>query len=153
MKIRFNYADQVRQKARTWRDCRTCLAAFIVLWYNLRREVIDMQLEDYFDFFTPNDIRIKGSRVGIESVLYDYIYREQTPQEIQQHFPTLTLEEIQATILYYLHNREQVEKYITEWLEWGDQMRAEQDRNPPPVIIRLRALKAERAKMAMAQAQ
>lgn len=112
-----------------------------------------MQLEDYFDFLAPDDIRIKGSRVGIESVLYDYIYREQTPQEIQQHFSTLTLEEIQATILYYLHNREKVEAYITAWLDWGDRMREEQDRNPPPVVIRLRALKAERAKAAMAQAR
>ena len=112
-----------------------------------------MQLEDYFDFFAPDDIRIKGSRVGIESILYYYIYREQTPQDIQQHFPTLTLEEIQATILYYLHNREKVEAYITAWLEWGDRMREEQDRNPPPVVIRLRALKAERAKVAMTQAK
>ena len=48
-------------------------------------EVSTMQLEDYFDFLAPDDIRIKGSRVGIESVLYDYIYREQTPQDIQQH--------------------------------------------------------------------
>ena len=27
-----------------------------------------MQLEDYFDFLAPNDIRIKGSRIGIELV-------------------------------------------------------------------------------------
>jgi hypothetical protein len=25
-----------------------------------------MQLEDYFDVLTPNDIRVKGTRVGIE---------------------------------------------------------------------------------------
>lgn len=32
-----------------------------------------MQLEDYFDFLAPNDIRIKGHRIGIEDVLYEYI--------------------------------------------------------------------------------
>jgi uncharacterized protein (DUF433 family) len=105
-----------------------------------------MQLEDYFDFLAPDDIRIKGRRIGIESVLYEYLFREQTPAEIHQRFPTLTLEQIHAAILYYLHNREKMDAYITDWLEWGQHMRAEQERNPPPVVVRLRALKAERQK-------
>ncbi len=37
-----------------------------------------MQVEGHFDFIAPDDIRIKGSRIGIESVLYEYIYRELT---------------------------------------------------------------------------
>lgn len=32
-----------------------------------------MQLEDYFNFLTPNDIPLKGTRIGIETILYDYI--------------------------------------------------------------------------------
>ena len=105
-----------------------------------------MQLEDYFDFLAPDDIRIKGSRIGIESVLYEYIHREQSPEAIAIRFPTLTLEQVYATILYYLHNRERIEAYIADWLEYGRRMREEQDRNPPPVIVRLRALKADRQK-------
>ena len=31
-----------------------------------------MQLEDYFDFQAPNDIRLKGTRIGIETILYDF---------------------------------------------------------------------------------
>lgn len=104
-----------------------------------------MKLEEYFDFLAPDDIRVKGHRVGIESVLYEYLFRERKPEEIAQRFPSLTLEQIYATILYYLHNRAKVEAYMKEWLEWGERMRAEQDRNPPPVVIRLRALKVERA--------
>jgi uncharacterized protein (DUF433 family) len=105
-----------------------------------------MQLEDYFDFLAPDDIRIKGSRIGIESVLYEYIHRGQSPEAIATRFPTLTLEQVYATILYYLHNREKIEAYIADWLEYGRRMREEQDRNPPPVVVRLRALKAEREK-------
>jgi uncharacterized protein (DUF433 family) len=105
-----------------------------------------MQLEDYFDFLAPDDIRIKRSRIGIESVLYEYIHREQSPEAIAARFPTLTLEQVYATILYYLHNREEIEAYIADWLEYGRRMREEQDRNPPPVVARLRALKAERQK-------
>lgn len=106
-----------------------------------------MQLEEYFDFLSPDDIRVKGSRIGIESVLYDYIYREQPPAAIAQRFPTLTLEQVYATILYYLCNREQVEAYLLDWLEYGRQAREEQQRNPPPIVARLRALKTERQKV------
>jgi len=108
-----------------------------------------MQIEDYFDFLASDDIRIKGSRIGIESVLYEYIYREQSPKSINEKFPTLTLEQIYATILYYLHNHEKIEAYITDWLEWGKKMREEQRRNPPPVVVRLRNLKARRQKTAV----
>ncbi|NEO73017.1 hypothetical protein [Moorena sp. SIO3H5] len=41
-----------------------------------------MKIEDYFDLIAPDDIRIKGTRVGIENVLYEYIYRNRTPEEI-----------------------------------------------------------------------
>jgi hypothetical protein len=60
---------------------------------------------------------------------------------------------VYATILYYLHNKEAVEAYITDWLEWGDRMWAEQQRNPRPVVERLRKLKAEKQANKMAQAQ
>jgi len=105
-----------------------------------------MQLESYFDFLAPDDIRIKGSRIGIESVLYEYIHREQSPKAIGTRFPTLTAEQIYATVLYYLHNRERIDAYVADWLEYGRRMREEQDRNPPPIVVRLRALKAERQK-------
>ncbi len=34
-----------------------------------------MQLEDYFIFLCTNDIRLKNTRIGIETILYDY-YRD-----------------------------------------------------------------------------
>lgn len=105
-----------------------------------------MQLEDYFNFLAPDDIRLKGSRIGIETVLYEHIHRAQTPEQIIQKYPSLSLEQVYATILYYLHNKEEVSKYIADWLEWGDRMREEQARNPSPAIIRLRTMLEERKK-------
>ncbi len=102
-----------------------------------------MQLEDYFDFLADDDIRLRHTRGGIETILYEYIHRDQTPEVIQQRFPSLTLEQIYATILYYLHNREQVSAYLADWLEWGQRMREEQHRNPPPFVTRLRAARQE----------
>lgn len=103
-----------------------------------------MQLEDYFNFLAPNDIRIKGTRVGIETVLYDFIHRSRTPDEIVASYPSITLEQVYATILYYLHDKESVIKYLNDWLEYGEQMRAEQERNPSPAILKLRRTLAER---------
>lgn len=101
-----------------------------------------MQLEDYFDFQRPDDIRLKGTRIGIETILYEYIYRARTPEEIAQTYPSLTLEQVYATILYYLHNKEAVSQYIADWLEWGGKAREEQRRNPPPGVARLMKIKA-----------
>ncbi|MBS1253701.1 MAG: hypothetical protein MAG451_02754 [Anaerolineales bacterium] len=103
-----------------------------------------MKLEDYFNFLAPNDIRIKGTRIGIETILYDFIHRSQTPEEIANTYPSLSLEQVYATILYYLHDKEAVRDYMTEWIEHGRRMRAEQERNPTPAMLKLRRIKAER---------
>ncbi len=103
-----------------------------------------MQLEDYFDFLAPDDIRIKGSRVGIETVLYDYIFHARTPEEIADTYRSINLESIYATILYYLHNKSAVTQYLQDWLEWGHQQRKLQDQSPPPAVARLRQIIAER---------
>jgi len=113
------------------------------LCYNLHREVIDMQLEDYFVFLAPNDIRVKGTRVGIETILYDYIYKSRSPEGIVAEYPSLTLEQVHATIAYYLHNKEEITAYLSNWLENADRHREEQNRNPSPAIKRLRRIAAE----------
>ena len=100
-----------------------------------------LNIEEYFDYLAPDDIRIKGTRVGIESILYEFIHREQSPEAIVKRFPSVTLEQVYATILYYLHNKQRIEAYMTEWFAFGQRMRAEQAKNPPPVVVRLRALK------------
>ena len=99
-----------------------------------------MQLEDYFDFLAPDDIRLKGTRVGIETVLYDFIHRGRTPEKIAATYPSLTLEQVYATITYYLHDRETVSQYLADWIEFGERMRAEQAKNPPAPMARLRQL-------------
>ncbi len=102
-----------------------------------------MRLEDFFDFLAPDDIRLKGTRVGIETILYDYIHRGRTPEAIAATYPSLSLEQVYATILYYLHNRDAVSAYLTAWLEWGCEQRRAQALNPPPVVVRLRRLKQQ----------
>jgi len=68
-----------------------------------------MLLEDYFNFLAPDDIRLKGTRVGIETILFDRLFRAKTPEEIAYTYPSVTLEQVYATILYYLHNKQAVD--------------------------------------------
>lgn len=104
-----------------------------------------MQLKDYFNFLAPDDIRLQGTRIGIESILYEYIYHCKTPEEIAAQFHTVTLEQVYATILYYLHNKSEVNAYLASWLEFSRKMRAEQEENPSPARLKFRQLKAKTA--------
>lgn len=103
-----------------------------------------MQLEDYFEFLGPDDIRIKGHRIGIDDVLYYYL-EGFTPEEIAVNLPSLSLEQIHATITYYHHNRSEVDSYMSRLAAWREQRRHEAEANPAPVVQRLRQLKRERA--------
>ncbi|MGB0564558.1 MAG: DUF433 domain-containing protein [Spirulinaceae cyanobacterium] len=108
-----------------------------------------MNLEDYFCVLADDDIRLKGTRIGIETILFDYLFHAKTAEEIANIYPSLTLEQVYATILYYLQNQEQVNVYLQDWLEWGDRMRAEQAKNPNPVVARLHELKAKKLAQAI----
>ncbi len=102
-----------------------------------------MQIEDYFDFLEDGDIRIKGHRIGIEDVLYEYLCNGFTAEELAARFPTLGLEQIYATVLYYLQNKEKISQYINDWIEHSKRMRELQELNPPSAILKLRKSAAE----------
>jgi uncharacterized protein (DUF433 family) len=106
-----------------------------------------MQLDDYFDFLSPTDIRIKGHRIGIDTVL-SYYLEGYTPEEIAINLPTLSQEEIYATITYYFHNRSQVETYLRELEIWREQHYQELMNHPSPVGQRLRELKQAKMRQA-----
>jgi uncharacterized protein (DUF433 family) len=77
-----------------------------------------MQLEDYFEFEkfeTPHGpverIRIKGHRIAIEHVIELHKQGVSAEDIAKVHYPSLTLEEVYATLTYYLHNKAEVEEY------------------------------------------
>ncbi|MEY2978202.1 MAG: hypothetical protein RLZZ435_2341 [Cyanobacteriota bacterium] len=110
-----------------------------------------MNLNDYFHILAPDDIRIQGTRIGIETVLYEYLYRAKTPEEIHQSLDSLSLEQVYATILYYLHNRESINTYLADWLHNYYQAKKQQQENPSPARIRIRQLTSEQRKQLLAQ--
>ncbi|MEH2032931.1 MAG: DUF433 domain-containing protein [Nostoc sp.] len=102
-----------------------------------------MQLEDYFDFLSADDIRLKGHRIGIDNIL-DYYLEGYTPEEIAANLPSLSLEQIHATITYYLHNRTNIEAYLSRLATWREQHYQESLANPSFLVQRLRILKTQR---------
>ena len=47
-------------------------------------------------------------------IMYKFIHREQSSEAIVKRFPSVTLEQVYATILYYLHNKVTIEAYMAE---------------------------------------
>jgi uncharacterized protein (DUF433 family) len=102
-----------------------------------------MQLEDYFEFetfpskFGPVErIRIKGHRISIEHVL-EFYKAGQSPEAIQrEHYPSLTLEQVYATITYYLHKQAEVEEYLRRGEEIADKYYQEHLRKEPSAVTR-----------------
>jgi uncharacterized protein (DUF433 family) len=58
-------------------------------------------------------IRISGTRVNLEAVVYQYEQGE-TAEAIRESFPSLRLADIYAVISYYLNHREQVNDYLRD---------------------------------------
>lgn len=104
-----------------------------------------MQLEDYFEFLDPTNIRLKGTRIGIEVILSEYLNRGLLAEEIALRYQSLSLEQIYATLTYYWRNREQLDAYLRTVDEELTQQRQGQEFSPRPGAQQLRAMLQARA--------
>src|SRR5437870_12127421 len=57
--------------------------------------------------------RIAGTRVSLDSVVYAFLDGD-SPEDIAQSFPLLTLEQVYGAIAYYLSHREEVDAHLRE---------------------------------------
>ncbi len=97
-----------------------------------------MRLEDYFDVLAPDDIRVRGTRMGIETILFDYLDLGLFPEDIAVRYPTLTLEQVHAAITYYWHKKAEMDADLQACREHEARLlRHEQESNLPPAIKRL----------------
>jgi uncharacterized protein (DUF433 family) len=88
-------------------------------------------------------IRLNGHRISIEHVLAPY-KEGITPEEIVgEYYPTLSIEQVNETIAYYLHNREAVDEYLRHTDELAKADYQEHVRKgDSPVVKRMKDLKA-----------
>ena len=114
-----------------------------------------MQLEEYFDFqqmeIPPfgmvETIRVKGTRIDIDFVVDPYL-RGDSPERIFQGYRhSLSLEQVYATITYYLQNKIRIDEYLRRGKEICEYHYQEHlKKGPSEVEIRLRNLKAQKEK-------
>ena len=95
-----------------------------------------LDIESYFDRAADGQMLIRGTRVDITTVLD--AYRDGlSPEEIAYNYPTLTLEQVYASLTYYLAHKVALDAATS---------RAAPEEPAPdaPVVARLRALAAPR---------
>ena len=108
--------------------------------------LVDSAMRDdrYLECRSSDDIRVRGTRVGVEHVLEAYLAGG-LPEEIALEFPALTLEQVHGTIAWYLRNQTEVDAYLARWRARARKARSEQSRaGQPELIQRLRRLAQER---------
>jgi uncharacterized protein (DUF433 family) len=100
----------------------------------------------YLDQVGPNALRIKGTRVGLEHLIW--LYREgHTAEELAIEFPTVSLEQVHGVIAYYLGNRAAVDDYIKAGEERFEEYRRQSLQEPPSeAVLRIRAIKEIQAR-------
>lgn len=89
-------------------------------------------------------LRVGQTRVMLDGVVVGY-WEGDSPESIRQQYPSLSLEDVYGAMAYYLANREEVDAYLERQEKLWQELRAEQDRNPSPLVQRLRALRAASA--------
>lgn len=76
-----------------------------------------------------NGYWLRDTRVSLESVVYRFL-EGLSPETIQSDcFPTLTLDQVYGAISYYLANRADIDRYLTEtddeYEEFRERIRAQ----------------------------
>jgi uncharacterized protein (DUF433 family) len=57
-------------------------------------------------------LRVAGSRVSLDSIVIAF-RQGASPEQIVEWFPTLSMQQVQGALAYYLENRETVDCYIS----------------------------------------
>lgn len=73
--------------------------------------------------------RVGGTRVSLESVAYA-VENGDSPEQIVQSFPTLTLADVYLVVGYILRHREEVEAYLRERERLADEAREKYPMDP-----------------------
>lgn len=93
----------------------------------------------YFEFVSPDEIRLKGHRVWLEHIVAR-ARQGMNAAEIVADLPTLTLTEAQAALTYIEAHRDEVDAYMARHEAYLAERGASGDPESP-VLARLRRLR------------
>lgn len=90
-------------------------------------------------------VRVGGTRVTLDTVITAY-EQHASAEEIAETFPVLDLADVHAAIAYYLRHRQEVEAYLKEGVQKGEEMRKkiEMQYDQEAIRQRIAAKKAEK---------
>ena len=74
-------------------------------------------------------IRIKGSRVSLDSIIHHFKLGA-TAEQIVQSFPSLSLGDVYSSIAYYLTHRHEMEDYLELQQAEADSLQNQLESNP-----------------------
>lgn len=80
----------------------------------------------------PGTIRVGGTRVTLDSVVYAYESGE-TPEEIVENFPVLSLAHVYGALSYYHQHRDEVRRYLEEREREADALQREIEAKQTPL--------------------
>jgi uncharacterized protein (DUF433 family) len=78
-------------------------------------------------------IRVGNTRVPMDTIIARH-HQKDTPEDIHEGFPTVSLSDIYAVIAYYLANQAEVDAYLQRREEEGERIRQEVEANYPPEL-------------------
>jgi uncharacterized protein (DUF433 family) len=84
-------------------------------------------------------MRVGKTRVPLDTVVYAF-NQGSSPEEIVMSYPSLELVDVYAVVNYYLHNRTEVDAYLSQRETEATRIRAENEKRFPQEGIRARLL-------------
>jgi uncharacterized protein (DUF433 family) len=94
-----------------------------------------METDRYLEILSADDVRVRGTRVGIEHLLTEYL-AGRLPEEIAVEFPSVSLEQVHGVLAWYLRNRTEVDEYLSRWRSRARLARQEQAKREAPEVSR-----------------
>jgi uncharacterized protein (DUF433 family) len=83
--------------------------------------------------------RVRKTRVPLDTVVYGF-NQGSSPEEIVMSYPSLELGDVYAVVNYYIHNRTEVDAYLSERETAAEQVRGENEKRFPQEGIRAHLL-------------
>jgi uncharacterized protein (DUF433 family) len=86
---------------------------------------------------------IAGSRVPIDRIVWEYSNGEDA-ETIQSHYPTLSLDQVNGAIAFYLKNRVEVEQVLEERMR-AEEAYSKANPNPPDIKEKFKRMRRQMA--------
>lgn len=90
-------------------------------------------------------VRIGGTRVSLDSIV-DRHRQGESPAEIHESFPAVSLADVHAALAYYLRHQDEVESYLAEREAAAERIRRQVDARPESQALRAKLLAARRSR-------